>query len=330
MYKKISPQGIKNAGLQIVKPGFKAVFFLLMVMIPASLAVQILETGGVLYYIAHLMNPLMNQFDLPGEAALVVISAVFLNVYSAIGVIHTLDLSIREITILGTICLIAHNFFVECTVMKRIGSSLIKIVLLRIFCAFAAGFVLHLLLPDSFGEPKETPPIPAVQSEPEPIGFDLQQLVHDLIRWGIDTGLLSLRITAIVFGILFVQKLLDEMGIIKKLGSLTSPLMTILGLSPNMGYFWLIVNMVGVSYGSAILSEEIRLGSASKSEIDLLNHHAAISHAQIEDTLLFVSLGVPYLWIALPRFIMAVIVVWLERGRQALFRRSFRVNVESG
>jgi hypothetical protein len=84
---------------------------------------------------------------------------------------------------------------------------------------------------------------------------------------------------------------------------------------------------VGVAYGAGILIEEVKLGNISRSEADLLNHHAAISHSQIEDNVLFMSLGVPYLWVALPRLVLAIIVVWLERARRAVFRSSFRVKL---
>jgi hypothetical protein len=42
----------------------------------------------------------------------------------------------------------------------------------------------------------------------------------------------------------------------------------------------------------------------------LLNYHIAINHSLLEDTLLFVAIGVPAMWMIGPRFIIAIIVVW--------------------
>lgn len=324
---------IKTAFCKTVKPAFSTIRFLLVLMIPLSFVVLALEVSGVLYYIARFMGPVMRLvFALPGEAALVVISSVFLNIYSAIAVIHSLNLSTREITILATICCIAHNFFVECMVMKKTGSSLTKMVFLRLGCAVIAGFLMRLLLPASFGNSGDTAGgtdgagvLPALP----PPALGLGGLGAALVPWLRETCLFVLKVSGMVFGVMFLQKVLEELGIMRRLGALTAPFMSLMGLSSNMGYLWFVANIAGVAYGAAVLIEETRAGTVSESEADLFNHHAAISHSQLEDTLLFMNIGVPYAWVALPRFFVAVAVAWLERGRRALFRRSFRVKVES-
>ena len=60
-------------------------------------------------------------------------------------------------------------------------------------------------------------------------------------------------------------------------------------------------------------------------EADLFNHHAAVCHSLMEDTVLFLAIGVPLFWITLPRLVLALLAVWLERARRRIFRRSFRV-----
>jgi spore maturation protein SpmB len=310
-----------RAALNTVKPAFSTIRFLLCVMIPVSLLVLILDYSGILSYIAWFMDPVMRFLGLPGEAALVFLSSVFINIYSAIAVIDTLSLTGREITILATMCLIAHSFFVECAVMKKTGSSLAKMVLLRVFCALFAGWVLHFIVPESAG--RASPGMGPVS--PGAIGFDPAGLPEVLRAWLTDSGALILKIVLIVFALMFVQKLLDEFGIIRFLGKITGPVMEILGLSSNTGYLWLVANLAGLAYGAAILIEQVRSEAVSPSEADLFNHHVGISHSQLEDTLLFAAIGVPLFWAMLPRFVLAIIVVWLERIRRFLVRRSFRV-----
>jgi hypothetical protein len=261
----------------------------------------------------------MRALGLPGEAALVFISSVFLNIYSAIAVIGSLKLSTRELVILATMCFIAHNFFVECLVMRKTGSSLIKMIFLRLFCSIAAGWLMHLVVPTALDAT-----IAVVGELPAKADG---AFTTALLTWLISSGLLILRIVLIIFGIMFLQKVLDEFGLMLLLGKLTAPFMKILGLPPTAGYLWIVANVAGVAYGAAFLIEAVKTGALTQSEADLFNHHAAISHSQIEDTLLFVSIGVPYVWAALPRFIIAVIVVWIERGRRELVRRSFSVKV---
>ncbi|MDR2111052.1 MAG: transporter [Spirochaetaceae bacterium] len=316
---------VGRTALNTVKPAFSTIWFLLYVMIPVSLMVLILDYSGILYHIARFMNPVMRFLDLPGEAALVFLSSIFINIYSAIAVIDTLSLTGREITILATMCLIAHNFFVECAVMKKTGSSLSKMVLLRILCALFAGWALRFIVPESAGRAASGMGLAHAGT----IGFDPAGLPAVLLVWLMDSGVLILKIILIVFTLMFVQKLLEEFGVIRFLGKITGPVMKILGLSPNTGYLWIVANLAGLAYGAAILIEQVRSQAVSPSEADLFNHHVGISHSQLEDTLLFVAIGVPLFWAALPRLILAIIVVWLERIRRDLVRRSFRVKIAS-
>ena len=77
--------------------------------------------------------PIMGLVGLPGDAALVFISSVFLNIYSA-DRRSLLDVpsTCGSATILAIMCLTAHNLIVETAVMKKTGSSGSKMVFLRI------------------------------------------------------------------------------------------------------------------------------------------------------------------------------------------------------
>jgi hypothetical protein len=86
--------------------------------------------------------------------------------------------------------------------------------------------------------------------------------------------------------------------------------MKLFGLPLQSAFLWLVANVVGLAYGSAIMIEYVKSGKANRYEANLLNHHIAISHSLLEDTLLFVAIGVNAMWVTFPRVIMAMIVVW--------------------
>jgi hypothetical protein len=306
-----------------VKPALSSIRFLLVIMLPVSLFVMILDYSGLLYYAALGMTPIMKAFGLPGEASLVIISSVFLNTYSAIAVIQSLALSGREIAILATMCLIAHNIIVESAVMQKTGSNTIKMVLLRVIFSFVAGFLLNLILPEMLGKSSSG----IAPMEHASLGIALDQIVPMLKLWLIQSFWLVLKIALIVFGLMILQKVLDEFGIMKFLGKITAPLMKVFGLPADTGYLWMVANVAGLAYGSAILADEVKNGNISRQNSDMLNHHSAMSHSQLEDTLLFTAIGVPYLWAALPRLILAVVVVWVLRARRFLFKKSFQVEI---
>ncbi|WP_010257503.1 nucleoside recognition domain-containing protein [Treponema primitia] len=318
-----------EAGRKALKPAFTTARFLLCIMIPVSFAVLILDCSGVLYYIGRFLGPMMHYLGLPGEAALALISSIFVNIYSALAVIGTLDLTGRELTILATMCFLAHNFFVECAVMKKTGSSMVKMVFLRLFSAILAGWVLHFILPAELGRPVHG----AAATEAglvgtHGIGLNLARLPAVLKVWLIETLINILRIFLIILGIMFIQKLLDEFGVMRLLGRVMAPLMNVFGLPEHTGYLWMVVTLVGLAYGSAILIEEVEIGAVSKTDADLFNHYAGLSHSHLEDTLLFMSIGVPFFWAAIPRFVLGTLAVWLERLRRYLVMRSYRVRVE--
>jgi hypothetical protein len=293
-------------------------------MLPVSFAVLVLKSTGLLHYVSKLMNPLMKFLGLPGEAALAYLSSILMNIYSAIAVIKTIGLTDKQLIILATMCLIAHNFFVECLIMKKTGSHLRKIIVLRIFVSLLAAWVLNKIMPPGEDFLKIQPQSPV---EIPALGFNAEQFMAGLGPWFIEAIYLVLQIFLIVFAVMLLQRILSEFGLIQKLSRIARPLIGFFGLSQNTAYVWIIANTVGVAYGAGVILEEVTAGTMSRLEADIFNHSAAISHSQIEDTLLFVSLGVPFAWAALPRFLLSIIVVWLERIRRAVFRSGFRVKV---
>ena len=307
-----------------IKPALSTIRMLLLIMLPVSFAVLLLKSTGLLHYVSKYMNPLMQFLGLPGEAALAYLSSILMNIYSAIAVIKTIVLTDKQMIILATMCLIAHTFFVECLVMKKTGSHLRKIIVLRIFASLLAAWILNKIMPPGENFLRISPPEAA---EMPKLGFSVEQFMDGLGPWFKESIFVILQIFFIVFSVMLLQRILAEFGLTKKLGKTARPLIGLFGLSPNTAYVWIIANTVGVAYGAGVMIEEMSAGNMSRTEADLFNHHAAINHSQIEDTLLFVSIGVPYVWAALPRFILSIIVVWAERVRRAVFRSGFRVKV---
>jgi hypothetical protein len=86
-----------------------------------------------------------------------------------------------------------------------------------------------------------------------------------------------------------------------------------MGLPANTGFLWMIAYTLGLSYGGAIMINESEEGKLSSEDADLLNHHIAISHSQLEDPLLFVAIGYNMGILVLPRILLSIVYVWLRR-----------------
>ena len=89
--------------------------------------------------------------------------------------------------------------------------------------------------------------------------------------------------------------------------------MALFGLPQTTTFGWIVANTLGLSYGSAVMISLVEDKKLSKKDADMLNHHNALSHSQLEDPLLFLTFGYSLFWLIMPRFVAAVICVWLRR-----------------
>jgi hypothetical protein len=135
---------------KVITAGFKkawSTFFeLTRILVPVYVFVTFLRHTGFIKIAAGIFSPVMKLIGLPGEAMLALLTAFLLNIYGGIGVILSLELGPREITILGTMMGIAHSLIVETAIFKKIGVDVLKINFLRIFMSFLVGFILNMII----------------------------------------------------------------------------------------------------------------------------------------------------------------------------------------
>jgi hypothetical protein len=306
-----------KAAVAGVRAGLGTILFLLRIVVPVSLLVALLDWSGILEKIAEFVAPAMALLGLPGEAALVVLSSALLNIYSAIAVAGALQLNLHDATILAFISLTAHNLIVETAVMRKTGSSGFKMVVLRLGIAVLGALALNLILPTELRNLPFSAAVSAAKLDFIPM----------LVAWSISTGILTLKIVIIVLVIMMCQKLLEEFHVLNRLSRGLAPLMRFFGLPASSSFLWIVINVVGYAYGAGIVAKQIEGGDMKLQEGDLFNHHAGICHSLLEDTALYLVVGIPFIWITIPRLVLAVAVVWLERARRHYFRRSFRAGV---
>ena len=89
--------------------------------------------------------------------------------------------------------------------------------------------------------------------------------------------------------------------------------MRIFGLPEHASLLWVVGNVVGLAYGGALMVDMIDEGQVTRKEADMVNHHLAISHSLLEDTILFVALGINIWAIIIPRLLFFFFLVWTKR-----------------
>lgn len=118
-----------------------------------------------------------------------------------------------------------------------------------------------------------------------------------------------------------MQRVLEEFGWMHRIAHSLSPLMRLFGLPTGCSLLWLTGNIVGMAYGAAIMIDEVEQGRLSRYEANLVNHHLGVSHSLLEDTMLFVAMGISFWWIFLTRLVLAIVSVWTMRTWGFIRRR---------
>lgn len=292
---------ISHSFLDALPRARQTAWWIIKIMIPLSLAVGILQYFKLLDPLSTFVSPAFQLIGLPGEASIAFISSIFVSCYAPIAIISSLNLDMREIIILGSMCVISHNMIFECAVQKRSRSNPYIIFVVRLLFSIASAILLNFVLPEkeSLGQAHFT------EIYTEPTTF-----TAFLINWGTKNGILVIRIILIIFSLLFLQNILKAFQIIYFLSKLLAPVMKLMGLSPNCSFLWIVAQTTGLAYGSVILIEEINKGEINQYEVTRLNYHLALNHSQLEDPMLFVAIGAPFFWISIPRYIFALLLVW--------------------
>lgn len=293
----------------------KTCIWLLKIILPISLLVRLLQYSGLLDELSLLLGPVFSLIGLPGETAIVFITSIFTPLYAPIALITSMQLTVREATILALMCLTSHNLPVECAVQSKTGSGFWEMGILRVFMSFFIAMCLHWATPsDGWGA----------------IGVTVSAGACDSIRdvfilWFMSSMKVVLTILLVVTALMILHYLLDEFNLMRKLSAVFAPLMKLFGLSKDTAFLWLVGNVVGLAYGSAIMVEQAEQKKLSLADGKLLNYHLAMSHSLLEDSLIFIAIGIPALWIIFTRLFFAIVVVWLRRAYNCYYIRKIAI-----
>lgn len=301
---RLHPRGAALAAWGGLQVALRTAWWLLLIMIPTAFATLLLDLFGILGLIAGVLDPVMGLVRLPGEAALVLVTGALVSMYPAIAVMTAVGLSGHQMAVMSLMLLLCHNLIVETAVQVKVGSRPGRILFLRIGGAFLMGWLASRWLGIESAGPGGRG-LSASLVVPSWGGF-----AAELGLWLRSMTALSLRVLAIVVVLMVGQRLLEYWGVLRKVSSWFAPLVALFGLPPATSFLWIVANTLGLTYGAAVIIDERNAGRVTPREADLLNHHLAISHSLLEDTLLFVAIGVAPFILIVPRLMFAFLVVW--------------------
>ena len=280
---------------------WKSTKWLLKLMIPISLAVTLMQHFEILAWIATWINPLFIHFGLPGESAVAFISGATAGTYAGIAAMMSIPLTMKQASILALMIALCHALPMECAVNRKTGSSFWKMGAIRIVMALVCALILNIILPD-------------MQGKYIYLGAEADSSFWEVMKiWGVSQIKMSLMVVLIIYSLMVVQRMLEVYRLLDPLSRLLSPLMKLFGLPRHASYMWLVGNVLGISYGSAVMVELEEKGLVTREEANDVNYHLIMNHSMLEDTIVFAATGISALLLIITRLCFALILVWGRR-----------------
>jgi hypothetical protein len=280
--------------------GLSTTWTLGKVIFPIAIIVSILQYTPILQWVIKMIEPMMGWLGLSGDAAIPLVLGNFLNLYAAIGAILSLDLTVKEVFILAVMLSFSHNMFVESMVAKRVGVSVWLTVVVRVGLALLSGFVINLVWKGG--------------SELAKYGFITKQ-EEVITGWlpilmdAVSKALLGIvQLALIVIPLMIVIQILKDLRWLDTFSKWMSPFTKALGMKENTSTTLAAGLLFGLAYGAGVMIQAAKEDGVSKKDLTLAFIFLVSCHAVIEDTLIFIPLGIPVWPLLLIRLVVAILL----------------------
>ncbi|MCM3731456.1 hypothetical protein M3196_07240 [Fictibacillus nanhaiensis] len=281
--------------------GLKTTWTLGKIIFPVTLIITLLSHTPVLDWLISAISPAMKWIGLPGEAAIPLVLGNFLNLYAGIGGILTLDtLTVQDVFILAVMLSFSHNLFIESGVAASVGIKLWVILLVRVGLALFSAFMINLLW-DGGTEKAQYGFISKSEAAPNGWG-EITLTALEKASLGI------LQLALIVIPLMIVMQYLKDKGWLQKFSNWMAPAMKLLGMKENTSMTMAAGLTIGLAYGAGVMMQAAKEDGVSKKDLYLAFIFLVSCHAVVEDTLVFVPLGIPVLPLLIIRVVTAVVL----------------------
>ncbi|MBM7600564.1 hypothetical protein JOC34_002975 [Virgibacillus halotolerans] len=292
--------GIMTRGL---RQGLNVTWTLGKVIFPITLIVTILQYTPVLPWVIKQLSPIMGLLGLSGEAAVPLVLGNALNLYAGIAAIISFDFTVKEVFIMAIMLSFSHNLFIESTVASRVGVNWWLISGIRIGLALLAAFVINLVWSGG--------------AEQAQYGFITSQST-DFNGWqglalhGLQTALIAvIQLACIVIPLMIVMQFLREKGWLTVFSNKFAPFTRVLGMERNTSMTLVAGLTIGLAYGAGLMIQAVKEDGVSKKDMHLALIFLVACHAVVEDTLVFIPLGIPVWPLLVIRLTTAIILTMI-------------------
>ncbi|MCP4934491.1 MAG: hypothetical protein GY927_09875 [bacterium] len=278
---------------------------LFKLMIPVIILVKLIEELGGIDYISAVIGPVMKLVGLPASMGLVWATTMIVNIYGGMIIFVTMplteSLSVAQVTVLGTMMLVAHSLPIEGRIAQKAGIGLLYTLVLRIVGALVLGFILHHIY--SSGN--------FLSQSSEALWKPAPVLDDSLQAWSMGQLVALFQVFVIIAILVVFLRGLKWSGIENLFARLLLPVLRFLGLGERTTSITIIGMTLGLTYGGGLLINEAKKGDISKRDIFGSMSLLAVCHSLIEDTLLIVLIGGDLTGILFARVVFAALLIAL-------------------
>lgn len=300
--------------------GFQTTWTLSKIIFPITLILVILQYTPILPWVINLVSPIMSVFGLRGEAAIPLVLGNFLNLYAGIAGILSLELTVKEVFILAVMLSFSHNLFIETAVALKVGVKLWVVLLVRLGLASISAIVINLVW--SGGSEVATYGMaPKVVAVPDG-WFEIILLGLQKASFGV------VQLALVVIPLMVIIQYLKDQNYLQRFSEKLIPLTKVLGIAPNASMTLVSGLVIGLAFGAGVMIQAVREDGVSKKDATLVFIFLVACHAIVEDTLIFIPLGIPILPLFFLRlftaFVLTIVVatVW-RRAEQTKQKEVF-------
>ncbi|MDN3451476.1 nucleoside recognition domain-containing protein [Planococcus sp. APC 3906] len=275
--------------MQTLKKGFiaglKTTWSLGKIIFPITLLVTMLQFTPVLPFIINLVAPLMGLFGLSGDAAIPLVLGNALNLYAGIAGILSLELTVKEVFILAVMLSFSHNIFIETGVALKVGVKLWVVLTVRFGLAALSGIVINLFWKGG-GETAQYGFAPPAAATPEGWG-GIFLLGLEKASFGV------LQLALIVIPLMIMIQVLKDKHYLQRISEAMGPLTRLLGVQKNASVTLASGLVFGLAMGAGVMIQAVQEDGVSRKDATLVFIFLVACHAIVEDTLIFIPLGIP-------------------------------------
>lgn len=299
--------------------GLQTTWLLGKIIFPVTFVMTILGFTPVLDWLANILTPLMSWIGLPGEAAIPLVLGNLLNLYAGIGAILSMDLTVKEVFIIAVMLSFSHNLLIESAIAVKVGIRMSVILAVRIGLALFSAFIIHW-----FWQGGEERAQYGLVSGGETT--TTESLLWTGIVWEAFTSALFgvLQIAVIVIPLMIFIQIMKDLQWLNIFSKWMSPFTKMLGIRENTSTTLASGIVFGLAFGAGVMMQAIKEDNVKKKDLYLVFIFLVACHAVIEDTLIFIPLGIPVLPLLIIRLVTAIL---LTMGIAYIWNRMEKKNV---